>query len=49
MKKKNLRWNIPKAFDSSLAKNYGWRPNTNFETGLSNTINDYLQKQLTKK
>ena len=47
--KKNLDGTFRKLLDSSLAKNYGWRPNTNFETGLSNTINDYLQKQLTKK
>ena len=47
--KKNLDGTFRKLLDSSLAKNYGWRPNTNFETGISNTINDYLQKQLTKK
>ncbi len=46
--KKNLDGTFRKLLDSSLANSYGWKPQTNLDTGLSNAINDYLQKQLTK-
>ena len=35
-----------KLLDVSLAKKYGWKYKTNLDEGLSNTINDYLQKYL---
>ncbi len=35
-----------KLLDLSLAKKYGWKHKTSLEQGLSNTINDYLQKFL---
>jgi GDP-L-fucose synthase len=37
-----------KLLDVSLAKKYGWKYKTNLDEGLSNTINDYLQKYLIK-
>ena len=46
--KKNLDGTFRKLLDSSLANSYGWKAQTNFDTGLSNAINDYLQKQLVK-
>ena len=47
--KKNLDGTFKKLLDISLAKKYGWRSRTSLEIGLSNTINDYLKKNLTKK
>ena len=47
--KKNLDGTYRKLLDISLANKYGWKPKTTLETGLSNAINDYLQKQLEKK
>jgi len=38
-----------KLLDVSLAKKYGWKYKTNLDEGLSNTINDYLQKYLIEK
>ena len=38
-----------KLLDVSLAKKYGWKYKTNLDDGLSNTINDYLQKCLIEK
>ena len=38
-----------KLLDVSLAKKYGWKYKTNLDEGLSNTINDYLQKCLIEK
>jgi nucleoside-diphosphate-sugar epimerase len=35
--------------DVSLAKKHGWKYKTNLDEGLSNTINDYLQKYLIEK
>mgnify|MGYP001343753993 FL=1 len=46
--KKNLDGTYKKLLDVSLAKKYGWVYKTNLEKGLSKTINDYLQKNLTK-
>ncbi len=46
--KKSLDGTFRKLLDSSLANSYGWKPKTSLDTGLSNAINDYLQKQLTK-
>ena len=37
-----------KLLDVSLAKKYGWIYKTNLNEGLSNTINDYLEKYLTE-
>jgi len=47
--KKNLDGTYRKLLDTSLANKYGWKPKTTLEEGLSNSINDYLQKQLTNK
>ena len=47
--KKNLDGTFRKLLDSSLANSYGWKPQTTLDIGLSNAINDYLQKQLVKK
>ncbi len=47
--KKNLDGTLRKLLDSSLARKYGWKPKTTLEIGLSNAINDYLQKQLSIK
>ena len=47
--KKNMDGTLKKLLDISLAKKYGWRSKTSLETGLSNTINDFLKKNLTKK
>ena len=47
--KKNLDGTFRKLLDSSLANSYGWKPKTTLDIGLSNAINDYLQKQLVKK
>jgi len=38
-----------KLLDVSLAKKYGWKYKTNLDEGLSNTINDYLQKIFNRK
>jgi len=46
--KKNLDGTFRKLLDSSLANRYGWKPQTTLDMGLSNAINDYLQKQLIK-
>ena len=47
--KKNLDGTFRKLLDSSLANSYGWKPKITIDIGLSNAINDYLQKQLIKK
>ena len=47
--KKNLDGTFRKLLDTSIANTYGWKPKTTLEEGLSNSINDYLQKQLIKK
>ena len=47
--KKYLDGTYRKLLDTSLANKYGWKPKTTLEEGLSNSINDYLQKQLTNK
>ena len=47
--KKNLDGTYRKLLDTSWANKYGWKPKTTLEEGLSNSINDYLQKQLTNK
>ena len=44
--KKHLDGTFRKLLDCSLANKYGWKANTNLDMGLSNTINNYLQKQL---
>ncbi len=44
--KKTLDGTFRKLLDVSLAKKYGWTYKTNLDEGLSNTINDYLQKYL---
>ena len=44
--KKTLDGTFRKLLDVSLAKKYGWKYKTNLDEGLSNTINDYLQKYL---
>ncbi len=38
-----------KLLDSSLAKKYGWRYQTEFDKGISIAINDYLKNHLKKK
>ena len=38
-----------KLLDLSLAKKYGWKHKTSLEQGISNTINDYLEKYLIEK
>lgn len=40
--KKNLDGTFRKLMDSSVAKNYGWKPKTKFRDGLSVVIQDYL-------
>ncbi len=47
--KKTLDGTFRKLLDVSLAKKYGWKYKTNLDEGLSNTINDYLQKYLIEK
>ena len=47
--KKNLDGTFRKLLDTSIANSYGWKSKTTLEEGLSNSINDYLQKQLIKK
>ncbi len=47
--KRNLDGTFRKLLDSSIANKYGWKPKTTIEIGLSNAINDYLQKYLVKK
>ncbi len=44
--KNTLDGTFRKLLDVSLAKKYGWKYKTNLDEGLSNTINDYLQKYL---
>lgn len=44
--KKHLDGTFRKLLDCSLANKYGWKANTKLDMGLSNTINNYLQKQL---
>ncbi len=44
--KKTPDGTLRKLLDVSLAKKYGWKYKTNLDEGLSNTINDYLQKYL---
>ena len=41
-----LNGTFRKLMDSSLANKYGWKYKTNFDVGLSITINDYLKKQV---
>lgn len=38
-----------KLMDSSLARKYGWKHKTNFDVGLSITINDYLKNKFLQK
>ena len=47
--KKTLDGTFRKLLDVSLAKKYGWKYKTNLDEGLSNTINDYLQKIFNRK
>tara|TARA_B100000963_G_scaffold271624_1_gene239810 strand:- start:1002 stop:1949 length:948 start_codon:yes stop_codon:yes gene_type:complete len=44
--KVNLDGTFRKLMDSSLAKKYGWQFKTEFDVGLSITINDYLKNQI---
>ena len=37
-----------KLMDSSIAREYGWKPKISLSIGLSNTINDYLNRYLLK-
>ena len=47
--KKKLDGTYKKLMDVSLAKKYGWKYKTSFETGISNSVNDYLSKKILKK
>ncbi len=44
--KKNLNGTPRKLLDCTLAKKYGWKYRTSLEQGLSETINDYLKKNI---
>jgi len=47
--KKNFNGTPRKLLDSSLAKQYGWKSKISLEKGLSETINDFLEKKILKK
>ncbi len=47
--KRSLDGTYKKLMDVSLAKKYGWKYKTSFETGISNSVNDYLSKKILKK
>lgn len=46
--KKKLEGAFSKLLDVSLAKKYGWKYKTSLDEGLSNTINDFLKKNILK-
>ncbi len=46
--KKKLEGTFSKLLDVSLAKKYGWKYKTSLDEGLSNTINDFLKKNILK-
>ena len=48
-KKRRLEGTSRKLLDSSLAKKYGWSSKTSLNDGLGITINDYIQRLVTKK
>ena len=47
--KKNFNGTPRKLLDSSLAKQYGWKSKITLQQGLSETINDFLKKNILNK
>ena len=46
---KNLDGTYRRLLDSSLAKKYGWLAKTSLETGISTTVNNYIENYILKK